>query len=218
MFDFGGIKKLSELGMGDISDYKDTRLEELDIGDSSYKAVPEFEPETITLPAFGADTNIDSYNQILAQTARDANDFYEEDMNVIAQAEVAECLEHNNYDEQFENVHSLFEVSEQSNLQSDYSTANFAQEVNEIMLQEDYDTRKVLFTAHNAHMGKFLHAVEEVGLEGEPFMRKDLVWPENDSQKWVRNSENWKYREIVSRAGQWSYFNVPGAKKLAEYL
>lgn len=200
-----------------LYDFEDDSLEQIDVDDTTYRGDPNFEPSVIVAQAFGANTDEDSYNQILAETIDDAREFYGE-VPVVAQSEIVERLEEDAYFESGEDIQRVFENSTESDLISDYSTAEVLEETSNVIDQQDYDSDSALLVSHNAHMHRVLTTARQVGIDGEPFLRDQVEWPQDDKQEWVRSPENWSQREPLSRAHHWAYFNVPGAKTVFKNL
>lgn len=211
------MRSYIENQLDNLYDFEDESLETETVDGTDYRFDPDFEPSVIVAQAFGADTGENSYNHALAESIGDAHEVYGE-LPVVAQSEVFERLEKDPYFEARDDVQRVFDNSGEADLISDYSTAEALEETADLLDEQGYDSDSALFVAHNAHMHRVLTSAEEAGIEGQPFVRDEVEWPENDKQEWVRSPENWGRREPLSRAHHWAYFNVPGAKTAFEKL
>lgn len=186
--------------------------------DTALRYEPDYEPSAVAAQAFGQSQDKESYNHILAENVLAAKEIYGEDLPVIAQGEVVNCIY--NIDEEIndENLYQVFDQSEESEFISDYPTTRVMEEVESIVDEQDFNSDELLFTGHNAHMRRILYTAEKEGLEGKPFMRDEVTWPEDDGQEWVQSPENWWKRELASRAHHWTHYNVPFADQMFEEL
>jgi len=195
-----------------LYDYRDENLKTVSINGTDYRIKPKFQPKIIVALSFGGDTNEDSYNHILAEDVKIAQNFYG-DIPVLGQTEVVKFMETDS-----ENYHRLVDQSEEAFLRPDFPTTHVLEDALKIIEEECYNKDSVLFIAHNAHMERVLYTGRKLGLDGEPLIRENIEWPDNDRHHWVNGPDNWWLREILSRLHHRLYLNVPGIKTVMKYL
>lgn len=182
-----------------LFNYSDEELDEIEVNGQNYLADPGYSPEAVVGQAFGADLNEDSYNQVLAETVSDARDFYDEEIEVFVQEEIAECLDEELREDAFV-AGEVYEEGEDSHMVSKYSTKEMFELHHGNVEREGLDPEKVLYIAHPAHMERVKGIGDNIGFNGRPFIRSEVEWPSEDDQPWVRSPLHWTPREIAARS------------------
>lgn len=182
-----------------LLDYNDDSLDEIEVNGERYLADTDYSPDAVIGQAFGADLDENSYNQILAQTVSDAQQFYGEDFEVFVQEEIAECMSEELKDYAFV-AGEVYEEGEDSDVLSKYSTKEMFELHHDNVQRQGLDAESVVYVAHPAHMERVKGIGENVGFEGRPFVRSEVEWPSDDDQPWVRSPLLWGPRELAARS------------------
>ena len=186
-----------------IIDFHDLDHEEVEGG--RYRTDPDFEPEVILTQAFGADYDEHSYNKILAETAADARNYFDIDVPIIAQAEVAELLEESG-EENVYRVGQVYDEEDEDRVISKHTTKEIMDLHFEEIVDQNLDPDSVLYVSHPGHthrtmeLGKNAGPDEDSGLYGSSFIPREVEWAPNDEQWQVRSERNWIVWEMGSRA------------------
>ena len=164
-----------------------------------YKMSRRFNYETPSLflgQAFGAGKE---YNEIIAQSMNDARDYFQKDIPVYTQLEIAESQTINNA-----KVFGIaYDYGEKAGIKSKINSFTLIKDMKEEINQEGLDSTKILYFAHPGHIFRVIEIGKKQGLEGGVFIPEKVIWPENDLQSWVRNPKVWKKREILARTHHW---------------
>jgi len=179
--------------------YDSEKLEEVDIDGTEYLADPDYRPEAVIGQAFGADMDEGSYNQVLADTIEDAQSFYDEDLEVFVQKEVAECMQEMMREGAIV-AGETYADDETAMAVSKYSTKEMFELHHENVMREDLDPESVLYVAHPAHMERVKGIGDNIGFEGRPFISSEVEWPSDDNQLWVKSPLLWGPRELAARS------------------
>lgn len=179
--------------------YSDEELEEVLVDGEMYLGDPDYDPEAVIGQAFGADMGEDSYNQVLAETVSDAQDFYDEGLEVFVQEEIAECLDEDLREDSFV-AGEVYEDGEDSHMVSKYSTKEMFELHHDNVQREGLDPEKVLYVSHPGHMERVKGIGDNIGFDGRPFIKSEVEWPSEDSQPWVRSPLHWAPRELAARS------------------
>jgi len=175
-------------------------LDEVKTSRGIYRTNRDTKPSVALAQSFGAGTGADSYNYRLANAVLASREIFGERLPAIVQAEVGECLENyggSNYYIVGEN--DVYSEGESSSLMSKIDTAGVLEASRDLIKSQGGDITNVVYVAHPAHIERVMQIGEKMGLEGIPFIEKEVVWPTNDSQKWVRSKGMWVPREIATR-------------------
>jgi len=181
-----------------LKDYYEVGLEEIGLEERTYRTVSDYSPDLLLASAFGGSTDENSYNQILAQTVKDARNFFGKDLPTVVQAEINFNLSSE------EDIFSVFEEhvygeGERALAFSNKSTGDLFTEFLRVIKRENLESKKPLFIAHPAHIYRVLEIGKKLGLEGAPFIPSQVYWPSRDNQLWVKSPWFWVPREILTR-------------------
>lgn len=172
--------------LDNLTGYSKDGVGKVTIHDRDYLLTDDYYPLTAIVLAFGEGTDNKSYNYRLAKSVLDAKEYFD-DLNIVAQAEVAEILD--DLGVECERIGSL---SDSSQLNSEYSSKEIIQRT------KQYDGERV-YIAHPAHIQRVKNIGENLGLSGDIFTPEKVEWPSKDQQRWVRSPKKWVAREIWVR-------------------
>ncbi len=170
-------------------------LDEIELrGGVTYRTRKDFFPSVFLALAFGT-TSCNERLAVSLETAREYFGF----LPIIAQKEVAD-----HYKNLFPNQNKLTsvgrEVQQASALESEISTVEVLRLSRQEMQRQDLDPNSVLYFAHPAHTYRVLETGKTLGLDGQPFIQKEVLWSDrHDSQLWTIYPSLWTLREIIAR-------------------
>ncbi len=182
-----------------ITDYNDI-LDSVEVGGNDYRttlALMAKEPRALVGFAFGGD----EYNKVTAKTIVDARRYFNDDkIPIYVQAEVGNCLEELGIGDGLHSYGTVYGMREEAS--SQVSKVN-AREVFGYMLpqmnRDSVPAWDLAFFGHPAHIHRVQGIGKKMGLEGGVFLPKEVSWPKDDIQGWVRSEDAWRIREIVTR-------------------
>ena len=170
----------------------------IEINGRSYRIKTDTNPSVILGQSFGANYDENSYNQILAESVIDARKYFGNDLAVIAQSEIGECL--NKYGEfRYHSIGEVYENDENSTIVSKIDSQGVLLQAKEVLKKRNLDKEKVIYIAHPAHIYRVMKIGEKIGFNGAPFIPEIVCWPSEDLQPWVRSPYLWVPREIATR-------------------
>jgi hypothetical protein len=175
-----------------LTNYNKKEISEISVNYHKYKTNKDITPSVIIAQSFGASEDKDSYNFTLAESIRDARKFFKKDLFAIVQKEIGKNLEfigETNYAVACKNI-------EEGNY---IDTREILKDSRKIIWDNGLNYKSVLYTCHPAHTHRVMEIGKRLGLAGEPFIKKEITWPEQDSQYWVRSKINWIPREFLAR-------------------
>jgi hypothetical protein len=176
-----------------LTNYYGEGIQEISINNNNYKTNKEITSSVIVAQSFGASEDKESYNFILAESIRDARKFFKKDLFAVVQKEIGKNLEsigETNYAIACENVEEGIYVN----------TREILKDSRKIIWDNGLNYKSVLYACHPAHTYRVMEIGRRLGLAGEPFIKKEITWPEQDSQYRVRSKINWIPREVLARA------------------
>lgn len=185
-------------------------FEEATIEGRAYRFSPSFAdkaPEILTGQAFGSS---DDYNKILAQSILDAQKFFGvENAPVYVQKEIGKFLEEGVDSDNLHQFGITYDEGESSVVLSKYDTSDFFRDASKGIELENASHKNLAFFAHPAHVYRVMEIGKKFGLEGGVFLPKEVTWPSEDPQPWVRGEKPWVPRELLARAHHWALGYVP---------
>ncbi len=203
-------------------DYNAENMQEIEINNMAYKTDSGFNhysPKGIIGLAFGAENQ---YNKIIAKSILDGIDYWDKvdfesedfekpkEIPVYVQTEIGNCLDKQDFKD-YKNFGETYEEDEEvSGVSSKVSTKDILEEIKKDMDKDiDEEDPLMAYFAHPAHIYRVMEIGRKVGISGKAFIPKNVVWPENDPQEWVRNPKDWKKREFMGRVHHWILGWVP---------
>lgn len=178
--------------------YNSEEIEEVIFDGELYRTDLDFSPQYIVGQAFGANYDESSYNQILAQNILIARKCFDRDLQAIVQSEIGICLERMG-ETNHHTIGEIYKDGETSKVISKIDTKGVLAKSKKILddLELPYDS--ALFIAHPYHVQRVMDRARDIGIIGRPFLKKEVTWPKQDSQPWVRSAFRFVPREIVAR-------------------
>ncbi len=175
--------------------YADCSLEKIMVDGRAYRTV-HHEPTVIIGAAFGTT----SCNERLAQSAKDAREYFGKTLPAILQKEIFDF-----YSLNFGADNTYFVGTDDNKgaslVKSEIDTRGVLQGAQAIMNHLELDSGKVLYVAHPAHMQRVMDVGKKLGLKGEPFVENRVRWSDAyDRQRWTTSSPKWALRELLARA------------------
>jgi hypothetical protein len=177
-----------------LTDYEG--LDDIDIGGKVYRIRDGPAPSAILSLAFGGNMGENSYNAQLAKNACSARRYFG-DIPIISQAEIGMNVQDSgSYSVGQE---SLYKEGEGSLVLSKTTTGEIMKQMIAKAEEIGCDLQNVSYISHPAHAQRIEWVGEKLGIVGDPFLDKEIKWPIEESQPWVRTPHLWVPREILAR-------------------
>jgi hypothetical protein len=190
-------------------EYEDSSIRNFKVNGADYRVSDIFNdvaPSAFAAQAFGAGTE---YNQIIAKSILDAKELFEKEIPIYVQTEIGDLLKYQG-EKNYTSFGEVYEEGESaSKMVSKVSTLDILKQVKEDMEKKEVDITNIAYFAHPGHIYRVMEIGRKIGLKGGVFIPKDVAWPENDAQPWVRNPKSWKKREFIARCHHWLLGWVP---------
>jgi hypothetical protein len=176
-----------------LLDYHDESLETLSIRERKYRLVPTAQPSAIVAASFGTT----SCNERLADAVKDARRLYSKDAYAVLQWEIFSA-----YQQKYI-VHDMAYVGGPqagSALFSELDTHGMLERAGLELSSRGIALDKLLYVAHPAHLHRVMAVGRKLGMNGTPFVEKEVHWSSpDDRQKWTRGPKRWAMREVLTR-------------------
>ena len=180
--------RLRDLGKH-LVDYLIPGLEEISIEGREYLTNSE-EPDMFVGCAFGVG---EEYNKILARTIQDGRKYFGKNIAAYVQSEIGCQLKEMGG----KNFTSSLDKGR-------VFTLDILKGAKDIGEKEEY-----VFSSHPGQIFRLTEIAEKLGMGGEIFIPKEVSWPSDDLQTWVRGPEVWSRKEPLVRLQHWMFGWVP---------
>lgn len=192
--------------LSNLEDYSSSNLIELKFKGIDYKISDCFENQTpgaLIVQAFGSE---DQYNEILARDVLNLRECFRSEILAFVQTEVGNLLKS---EREIINFGEIYKNGESSKVLSKVTSYELLKEIKNKIDEKNLDAKNVCYFAHPGHVYRVMEIGRKNNLEGGCFIPSKVVWPDKDPQKWVRSSEAWKKRELMTRVHHWMLGHVP---------
>ena len=186
----------------------------VEIGGRKYRVSPNLldgSISAIVCQSFGAgprNPESSDYNEILAQTAKNARDYFKGEPKVLAQAEIARHLDGKGL-EDYISFGETYEEGEAHGLKSKIDSSTLMGEMKEWMKKYRENNERVAIVAHPGHAYRVYEIGRKLGWRGGVVIPEEADWPKDDIQPWVRSPLYWSFRERLVRAHHLIHNLVP---------
>ncbi len=175
-----------------LLDYKEP-LDLINITGREYRTKSDYHPNVIFTLAFGENEK-SSYNENLALATINAKTYFDNPLTIV-QSNVFNFLQ--DYTSDYISIG-------QNNLStrlilSKISTSDCFNLLDNILDENNLNKDKILYIAHPAHIYRVMEIGKKRSFFGFPFIEKEVVWPKDDEQLWIRKAYFWVPREFLCR-------------------
>lgn len=179
-----------------LGDYNE-RLDSINLKEATYKTKKGFRPSVIVALSFGNSRDKYSYNFRLAKILKDAVSITK-CRKVILEEAVYQIF-CKNFNQSKLKMFKFGEHAEDSLLNSSINTREGLILTKKIIKKNKFNSKKILFIAHPAHIFRVLEIAKKLGLNGESFIEKKGFYPKKDGQIFARWKTTFVLREILVR-------------------